>query len=499
MNKFDFNYLLKRNELIGEMARTTTIFNPISVDFNTLYEKLIKDEIDRGNTSIGTRQLIVWRFIMSTLNDFLIERGKGYTKKEEGVGKVPLTSKELSKKFGGGTSHGQTKAAVLEMVKAHKNVANDPEVRNFLNEPENMEEFKRNAGFSGDSSTSGARKGKINALKDVTGMGLDETESLTSTLHSKIVQMNRAMASRKAKSTRKGVEYVPKDSDNVEIENPDISSAMEIVYFIDAAIKEDEVTGGNFSKTALNDLKYLRNMYQATIDGGQGATIEEFITFVNKLKNMKGMSDDRIEALDAVLYEIESLESASGDQPSVSELANTPTQNKIEGYDQDVINKILDTPELKTAFSKWLSNHRKWRETKNSKLEQRLEKKMADVGYDKFIAKRPDMEGNNETFVNPAIMQLINQIQKYEKELETTDDDLQINKLKGKIKNLQDKISEIRKNLNTTEEDAEDGVMGYMSEQIWKDRRTNVIGEFKERGYKKFKNYNHWLSTNQEI
>jgi hypothetical protein len=274
---------------------------------------------------------------------------------------------------------------------------------------------------------------------------------------------------------------------------------MEIVYFIDATIKEDEVTGGNFSKTALNDLKYLRNMYQATIEGGQGATIEEFITFVNKLKGMKGMSEDRLEALDAVLYEIESLESVSGEETSVSELANTPTENKIEGYDQDVVNKFLDTPELKKSFSKWLSNHRKWRETKNSKLEQRLEKKMVDAGYYKFVAKRPDMEGKDETFVNPSIMQLINTMRRYEKELENTEDELHINKLQGKIKSIQDKISKMRKGLNSDEEEEESGVMGYMSEQVWKDKRTNVIGDFKERGYKKFKNYNHWLSMNQEI
>lgn len=514
MRNYGFDYLVEKVHLLTEMPRPTTIFNPISVDFNSLYEKLINDEINRGNNSIGTRQLIVWRFIMSTLNDFLVKRGKGYTKTEEGDGKVPLTSKELSKKFGGGTSHGQTKVAVLTMVKAHKDVVNDPKVREFLNDPENMEKFKEYAGFGktsddiedetredklGKKSISSRRKGKIKSLKDTTGMGIVETEELNAKLHDKIIQMNRVMAGRKGKATRKGETYSPKtDNDNWEIDNQAIADAMEIVYFIDSAINEDKVTGGNFSKTALDDLQYLRNMYQATIDGGQGATIDEFIAFVNKLKRMKGMTEDRIEALDAVLYEIEDLESYSRKEPTLSDIYNAKTEIKIEGYDNDVINKYLDTPELKRSFKTLMDSRKRWRAVKNAELQKRVEKKMEDVGYKKFLAKRPDMEGQDETFVNPAIIQLIDQLKKLQKKLDTTEDESEIAKLEKKFENIQKKISQIRKGLNS-EEGEESGVMGYLSEQISKDRHINLIGEFKERGYKKFKNYHHWLSTNQEI
>jgi hypothetical protein len=46
------------------------------------------------------------------------------------------------------------------------------------------------------------------------------------------------------------------------------------------------------------------------------------------------------------------------------------------------------------------------------------------------------------------------------------------------------------------QEDEENGVMGYFSEQVRKDSLLNNIGEFKERGFKKPVNYHHWLSLN---
>lgn len=46
-------------------------------------------------------------------------------------------------------------------------------------------------------------------------------------------------------------------------------------------------------------------------------------------------------------------------------------------------------------------------------------------------------------------------------------------------------------------EESEEGLMGYMSEQVRKDSLYNPKGEFVERGFKKVTNYNHWLSVNE--
>jgi hypothetical protein len=56
---------------------------------------------------------------------------------------------------------------------------------------------------------------------------------------------------------------------------------------------------------------------------------------------------------------------------------------------------------------------------------------------------------------------------------------------------LSERISALKqKGLN------ESSVMDYFTEQVKKDRLTNTVGEFKERGFKKPKNYHHWLMIN---
>ncbi len=485
MRKYGFDYLVDKTQLLMEMPRPTTIMKPVSDNFNSLYEKLIQDEINRGNDSIGTRQLIVWRFIMSTLNDFLIERGAGYVDSDG----EPLTSKELSNIFGKGTSHKATKIAVLNMVKKYKDLANDSEVMEFLRDPANMEEFKSHAGFAGDDTTSHNRAAKIKELQDITGMGLEDNEKLKAKLKDKIIQMNRMMAGRKASHTKRGLEYSPKR----ELENPEITAAKDIIDSINSAIKEDELLGGEFSQTALNDLNYLRDMYQKTIDGGQGTTFNEFREFIEKLKTMKGMTPDRIDAFDAVLSEVEDLEADASDQPDPESLGLTSRKRDVEefeGYDPDVIDKVLTTPKEKELFKKWLDNHVKWRKIKNAKLEVRLQKQMDNKGLDKFIGDRPEMD-NDTTFMNPAIMQLINTLRKHEKELETTEDEAKIKRIETKISKIKKQIESIRKGLNN--EDEESGVMDYMTEQINSDSYINNIGEFKDRGFKKVANYSRWV------
>jgi len=63
-----------------------------------------------------------------------------------------------------------------------------------------------------------------------------------------------------------------------------------------------------------------------------------------------------------------------------------------------------------------------------------------------------------------------------------------------------EKIDAISKYLNKLSKDNpedEEGVMGYMTEQVNKDRHLNNIGEYRDRGFKKPINHAHWLWLNQ--
>jgi hypothetical protein len=59
------------------------------------------------------------------------------------------------------------------------------------------------------------------------------------------------------------------------------------------------------------------------------------------------------------------------------------------------------------------------------------------------------------------------------------------------IDRLSNKIAALKqKGLN------ESSVMSYFTEQVKKDKFSNKVGEFKDRGFKKPKNYHHWLMIN---
>jgi hypothetical protein len=60
-----------------------------------------------------------------------------------------------------------------------------------------------------------------------------------------------------------------------------------------------------------------------------------------------------------------------------------------------------------------------------------------------------------------------------------------------------DAISKYLSKLKKDNPEDEEGVMGYMTEQVNKDRHLNNIGEYKDRGFKKPINHAHWLWLNQ--
>ena len=59
-----------------------------------------------------------------------------------------------------------------------------------------------------------------------------------------------------------------------------------------------------------------------------------------------------------------------------------------------------------------------------------------------------------------------------------------------------DEIDRLEKQLRG-EEDEEIGVIGYFTEQVFRDSFTDNRGKFVDRGFKKPVNYNHWLAINE--
>lgn len=495
MRSFDFNYFVKRGEVLSEMARPASMFTSISPEFNQIYANLLKSQQTRGISDIATRQIIIWRFFIDSINDF----AEIYHNSEGEL----LTSLEITKQLTNKTDHDSILMALIKILKDNIQITKNPKFTQYISDPENLERFKNYAGFSVSKSNSSRRMGKDNELTDVTGQGIYEFEKTSSNARGLVLTMNKVMGNRKRKKlVDSGVESsggVPDDY------NPNIDYAHSIVDAIETIIDSkneyiQEVQSGEIeieelprdvqvlvnSKSADADLNYIKRMYETMISDNTGTTPEEFDAFLSKLKGMRGMTPERSKIFDLLSAEISNLDD--------HELINIPdSEKKYKGYDTDVINKVLDTPEKKEAFDDWFRKNTSWRKAKNDKLEQQLINKMITLQ----IKLNPKLRGmdNDEMFVNPAIQQYMASIQGYQKMLDAATDPEKEQKIIKKIEEIQAKILQIRgntKNPPLTEEQEENFVMESFVESL-NSTFYKPNGKFVDRGFKKHSNYGQWL------
>ena len=167
------------------------------------------------------------------------------------------------------------------------------------------------------------------------------------------------------------------------------------------------------------------------------------------------------------------------------EISNSEEQD-FAGYDTAVVNKVLDTPEKLDVFKDWLEIYTLWRDEKDRKLTEKYLEKQSNVqaaiqaaetgeksddmksGIDAFWAKRNKEEPKTREF--------------------KMKDQTNKNSSGDVVQNAKDKI-----------ESYGESVMSYMEEQVSRDSKfTGAInGKFVDKGYKRFKNYNHWLTENE--
>ena len=498
MRSFGFDYFVKRGELLTEMAPPTKVFLGVGPEFNNLFSKLIKDQHAQGVTDAGTRQVIVYRFILDTLNEF----GNLMTNEDGEL----MTSLEIAKSLEGKTNHGGVKAAAIRLVNQHAELARNPKVMEFLANPENIQRFKDYTGLGPNGkSTSNRRVGKENELVDVTGKGISDYEQSTSKVRDLIMMMNKVMGNRKKRKLEQSGQLVPETPTGDY--NPNVDYAYAIVDAIETILDSkneysQEVKSGEIeldelprevqvlvnSKTAESDLNYLKGMYEKTITDKTGSTPEEFQTFLGKLKGIKGMTPERASVFDLLLQEIEDLES--------HELLNIETsESQYPGYDPDVVAKYLDSPDKQEAFDDWYRSHTQWRKAKNEKLEQLLINKMIDLQ----IKLNPKLQGanNDEIFINPEIQQYMGSIQGYQKKLDSETDPKKEEFYQAKIEDLQKKIADVRQRKNQPQvpEEQEEDIMDTFVESL-QSNYYKPKGQFVERGFKKYPNYAQWLMNN---
>jgi hypothetical protein len=147
---------------------------------------------------------------------------------------------------------------------------------------------------------------------------------------------------------------------------------------------------------------------------------------------------------------------------------------QYDGYSEEAVARVFDTPEKKKLFDSWY-------------VLSRLEQKDASYAKTSGVASQSDVRMSG---VDAEALQ--RDIDKLELKLDTVTDDDERERIESEIEKLEAKIDELSKMKFSDEEESEESVMGYMTEQVRKDSHLHIHGEYKDRGFKKIKNYAHW-------
>lgn len=151
---------------------------------------------------------------------------------------------------------------------------------------------------------------------------------------------------------------------------------------------------------------------------------------------------------------------------------NIDESGEFEGYDKESLAQVLDTPEKEDIFR----SHYELKQAEADRQSE-IEEKRFTAGLKKYERYQQSASGSG----------IEAQIEKLMLKAEESDNPSEIKQIKRKIEALLKKRDEPKD---------EEGVMGYMTEQVNKDKHLNNIGEYKDRGFKKPVNYNHWMMLN---
>jgi hypothetical protein len=305
----------------------------------------------------------------------------------------------------------------------------------------------------------------------------------------------------------------------IKVVKQEVTSRLKLVSDLDEAIElvsdDLELDVSQIENLYNSKLGVVKALRQFLSNLKMGISFDTFFEELDKLENSYGQDSGILDTLEMVRYYIQ----ISG---KVSTYIKKETKSSYPGFDNDILSKYLDTPEKKELFDKWYSDI--YRPKSINEIREKLSILNGDISKNQADENRKwksfenqktniygqevDRTGSLDPTSNDNIKA---ELQSKPKEEWTTGDYI----LARQIGILDDEdISpekeeeamnaarkDIRSKLASTHKSALKGpqnesyVMGYMEEQIHKDR-FQPIGTFKERGFKKM-NYHEWLLKNQ--
>jgi len=531
VNKFDFDYYVKRAEVLTEMARPSPWVQGGSEAGSTI--KSIFDSVGKvmsrggevngefvpgmGGNRYVNRALRYIIFLLSGIDEASDSDEVGDDEANHEIISAACNILGIPKEGWRKVYNDPDKlyrAAITKSITDHADKIMSPEFKQKALDNNNILNYVANNRITNAFSyTAGQQRSERHG-----GMSPEDIDAAQTSIKDLLTKIHKAQFYKRKK---KNPELAQKEAEGgAEISNDFIDNAFLITDALEVLIDNgkhiqqtvnaqlskfrnaDEDTKNDILNDLADDYPHLTPEYIHTLYGANIKLLEtlhdaysklhasgiDMGDFNNKIEQFKSKNPESIKKLmDLWLYEIGELQSSLGllDKYDVE-----PDKSEFPGYDQEILDAVLVNPGDKEKFAKfhrWLQNEMIG---KTNKIQEQIhaikwgdseipgEKEQMRRGFQSFLDKRPQLKKQGASAEASAVQQQLGKAP--------------TNKAPSRPMNIPIKPNARKEREEEDEETIEESaVMHYMTEQVSKDR-FQPKGEFKERGCKKL-NYHDWI------
>jgi hypothetical protein len=523
MRNYGFDYLVEKTQLLNEMAKFSQFWRTNFPEFekvmSSVQDKMKEHEKAPDANLLGFRKM---EYVTKSLFDFLskeelaaigINKNKGFVQSYYDLTVRDLTPEErkgtrktkgytpeyaqFAPKWAANTKL-QQEFMLLKMVKAYQEKAESEQFAKRLLSDKNLDAYLPANVLKGGSSKFAS--GMIAKKEKLFGMGMEEAYALFN--KAKIILQKLKKSKKLPQGIRQSIYHIDAESvKEKELKQEDtaplqaaidtieliVSKRNSIIKFFNTLAQDKKAKGfiaeedreslekmSDFDRYELPsyemaELIKTKQVFQQRLDNNQPVRIEKIHGVFEKFGKI---SNYLKQEFDSILSDYEDI---AFDANKVNEIGNV-----YDMINDRMLNSIVEegviSQEEADIIKKWASISSKL----HSNIETRGEK----------IAKR--MLDNQEKLKIKADAE-----KKYKEQGEKWEAEKRLKK-KGVKKPKNDDEDDVDDLSDSDDDDDsynyedEEGVMSYMTEQIRKDSHSNIIGEYKDRGFKKSKNYAYW-------
>jgi hypothetical protein len=521
MRNYGFDYLIEKTQLLTEMPSgvKNTFWSDNFPEFEQLYKEVQRKMKQHPKAPLTSAALTIKRmeYVTMALFDSLskeelatigIDKSKGFSNSVYNLAYRVLTPVERVgdkrtrvqtpgyAKFApknADNSKLQQEYMLIKMVEAYPEKATSKQFAKKLLDDGNIDKFMSIQKTGTSNFAYGITKKKEKML----GISMEEAYEV----HNKAKSIIKKL--RNSKRLPKGIRTSIHHADNNFIqEEPDTNNEntpltifrdtlKELLAYRQRAItklintdNDEEMRGVGLD--VQENIRYERNLLTDT----------DKSVFDNMLKNVEisinsnqNITDEQIQKLILKImgnvgglvlkYYKRNLKTSTYQNDAEILLKKDRYQSVYDTLDDGLLDSLVDEGIITNEESELLA---KWRDISSSLQQSIVTKSSRDANKAAEAQSREDVRNIRQG--------------EYEKRAKEWEAKKQSNKKgvkKPKIDDDDDELSDSEDEDDSYNYDEdEEGVMNYMTEQIRKDSHSNIIGEYKDRGFKKTKNYAYW-------